>query len=127
MDAPSTVGYGKPPKESQFKKGKSGNPRGRPKNRLADFQRSFIAELKSPMTIVEDGKKKRVSKLEAFMKSLVARGIKGESTATRLVLHFSQNLPQNAFLDNDTIVHYTSKKKLEEFIQLIEEAAKDYM
>ena len=25
------VGYGRPPKASQFKKGKSGNPRGRPK------------------------------------------------------------------------------------------------
>ena len=28
---PYEVGYGKPPKHSQFQKGKSGNPKGRPK------------------------------------------------------------------------------------------------
>jgi hypothetical protein len=33
MDTPYTVGYGKPPKKNQFKKGKSGNPLGRRINR----------------------------------------------------------------------------------------------
>lgn len=28
------VGYGKPPKHTQFKKGKSGNPKGRPPNKV---------------------------------------------------------------------------------------------
>lgn len=30
-ERPNNVGYGKPPKNCQFTKGKSGNPKGRPK------------------------------------------------------------------------------------------------
>lgn len=32
MDKEYEIGYGKPPKEYQFKKGQSGNKKGRPKN-----------------------------------------------------------------------------------------------
>ena len=33
-------GYGRPPKASQFRKGQSGNPRGRPPKKRADKRRS---------------------------------------------------------------------------------------
>jgi hypothetical protein len=82
MNEQDGVGYGKPPVKHQFKKGTSGNPSGRPKLRLPklplDFQKSLIAELKSPMTIVEAGKKKKLSKLEALLKSVIAQALKGE-------------------------------------------------
>ena len=51
------VGYGKPPKDTQFQKGVSGNPRGRPK-KSRDFDHELIRESESFMTINENGRPK---------------------------------------------------------------------
>jgi hypothetical protein len=51
------VGYGKPPKSGQFKKGISGNPSGRPK-KPSDFLSVLMKELESKVTIHESGKAK---------------------------------------------------------------------
>ena len=61
------VGYGKPPKSSRFKKGKSGNPKGRPKgakNRLPNLNEErlksiIIKEAYRPINVVEDGCRRR--------------------------------------------------------------------
>src|ERR1700752_2573069 len=107
MSAPYRVGYGKPPTKSQFKKGKSGNPSGRPKHRLSkpplDFLKCLIAELRSPMTVVENGKKKTVPILVALIKSLVANALKGDKTATKLLLPLVAQIPKNGFADDEIV------------------------
>jgi len=60
------VGYGKPPKASQFKRGKSGNPRGRPKGSLR-LATDLAAELGEQITVREDGRSRRVSKQRALI------------------------------------------------------------
>jgi hypothetical protein len=55
------VGYGKPPKNTRFKKGISGNPTGRPK-KSPDFYAELIREANSLITINDKGRRIRITK-----------------------------------------------------------------
>ena len=75
------VGYGKPPKHSQFKKGQSGNPGGRPR-KLKSMKELLAEGLNSEVTV--NGKV--MTKIELLVVSLVNDAIKGKSEARRLVM-----------------------------------------
>jgi hypothetical protein len=79
------VGYGKPPKATQFKKGKSGNPRGRPKG-STNLATDLTAELGEHITVREDGRPRKVSKQRALIKSLMAKALQGDVRATAALL-----------------------------------------
>jgi hypothetical protein len=122
MDGDYEVGYGKPPAKNKFKKGQSGNPKGRPKKHL-DFQKQVISELKSPMTIIESGKKKKVSILEAFIKSTFAHALKGDKSSAKFVMDWIKGLPKDAFVDDGNEVHTfritaANTKAMEDFMAL---------
>jgi hypothetical protein len=75
------VGYCKPPVSDQFKPGQSGNPKGRPKGRKSPAL--VIADLFSrKITILEGGKKKKVSQMEALGRRVLNDGLKGNAKAT---------------------------------------------
>ena len=59
------VGYGIPPKNTRFKKGQSGNPRGRPKG--AKSWKTLLEEvLNERITVVINGKPRRITKKRAL-------------------------------------------------------------
>jgi hypothetical protein len=76
------VGFGKPPKASQFRKGSSGNPKGRPKGRR-NLATVLERTLQEKVVINENGVRRTVTKLEAAMKQLVNQAASGDLAAMR--------------------------------------------
>ena len=74
------VGYGRPPKHSQWKKGQSGNKRGRPKGAQA-LGNILDQEQNEMVTITENGVQKRLSKLHVAVKAAFAKAMKGDARA----------------------------------------------
>ena len=74
------VGYGKPPKQYQFKPGVSGNRKGRPRGRKNTH--TLLNEILSQkITIKENGESMRISKKAALLIQLVNKGVKGDIRA----------------------------------------------
>ncbi|KNX39897.1 hypothetical protein ROTO_35640 [Roseovarius tolerans] len=74
------VGYGKPPKHSQFQKGQSGNPNGRPKG-SKNISTILRERLFSKVTIVENGRRKQITMVEALFRTLLKSGLEGDVRA----------------------------------------------
>ena len=74
------IGYKRPPKAGQFKKGRSGNPKGRPKG-SNNFVTLLEQELGQSIVVNENGKKKTVSRMQAMVKRMVSGALQGETRA----------------------------------------------
>ena len=86
-------GYKNPPKEHQFKKGKSGNPKGRPRKQRhpssdpgLDLIASVHRELGKTISVQENGQHKEVTKLDAFSAQLVAQSVNGKPSQQKMLL-----------------------------------------
>jgi hypothetical protein len=97
------VGYGRPPKAGQFKKGQSGNLRGRPRGRR-NLATDLAAELGEHVTVREDGSPRRVSKQRALIKSLMAKALQGDVRAsTAFLALYARVITEPAEEPNDPI------------------------
>ena len=80
------VGFGKPPRSTQFKPGQSGNPAGRPQG-AQNFATAIDRELNSRVTVAENGRRRRISKREVIAQHLVNKAATGDLKAIPLLLN----------------------------------------
>src|SRR5260221_4862946 len=80
---PYQVGFGKPPRSTQFEPGRSGNPAGRPRG-AKNFATAIEQELDTRITVTENGRRRRISKREVIAKHLVNKAASGDLKANPL-------------------------------------------
>jgi hypothetical protein len=98
-DTDYDIGYGKPPQKSQFKKGQSGNPNGRPKgskNAASLFNEIFDQQV----TVVKNGKPTKVPIMQAMLMKLAAMAMGGDMKAMAKVLELYHAAQSAAVNDN---------------------------
>jgi hypothetical protein len=84
-EVPEGVGYRKPPSTTRFKKGVSGNPKGRPKGSL-NVATVLMKALRERVIANRNGHRKSVTKLEAALQQLVNKALSGDLRASRQLM-----------------------------------------
>lgn len=84
------VGYGKPPTHGQFKKGVSGNPRGRPPgsgrpSETSEYMAAVAALFGEPVSAVQDGVHRKISLIEAMHATLIRKACAGDINFLKLM------------------------------------------
>jgi Family of unknown function (DUF5681) len=85
------VGYGKPPRYTQFKKGQSGNPQGRRKG--SKNLTTLLGEaLNEPVIVAENGGRRKITMRQAIIKQLVKRSASADLRAMKILLDMVRDL-----------------------------------
>jgi len=89
------VGYGRPPLETRWRKGESGNHRKKPR-RQETIVEMLDRLLLSPVNITLNGETKRVPSLEAIISQLQVKEMSGSASASRILLKYRAFASQHA-------------------------------
>jgi hypothetical protein len=94
------VGYRRPPVAHQFKKGQSGNPKGRRKGSVSAV--SHVANALNEFVVVQEkGERRSFSKLAVAAKQLVNKAVSGDLRAWKCLLEMMETPEWNTM--NETI------------------------
>lgn len=91
-----TVGYKKPPRHSQFRKGQSGNPAGRPRP-VTSASAALATVLTRLVTVSGEGGEVRVTRMEALFRKLVDNAMTGDLRSLKLVFDRLKHLEDRPF------------------------------
>jgi hypothetical protein len=80
------IGYKKPPAETRFTRGQSGNPKGRPKG-AKNLATLLVKVGRERVRVTINGRTRTITKLEAILLQLTNKAISGEDRAAKEILH----------------------------------------
>ena len=85
LDADYRVGYGRPPRHTQFKPGQVGNPKGRPRG-SANARAVVERALKKQITVRKGKKTCQMSMLEALADTYAIKAVQGDRHAAAVLI-----------------------------------------
>jgi Family of unknown function (DUF5681) len=121
------VGYGRPPVAHQFKKGQSGNPKGRRKGSHS-VESLLFRELNELVAVQEGGRRRSISKLEAVVKQVANKAASGDFRSQKLLIALMDTPAWKAMYEETEYPSQTTenarerlKKKLDQIAKRMEE------
>jgi Family of unknown function (DUF5681) len=110
------IGYGRPPKATQWKKGQSPNPGGQSSRRSIDDAETIDKLLSMPVKVTVNGESKRVAVLKVILEQLWKKAFAGDRRARAVFLRWLELAPQVAdrtveitFADSDYTRTFTGQ------------------
>ena len=88
------VGYGRPPKATQFRKGQSGNPKGRSKGSRS-IGATLQAIIAQKFAVTEHGTTRRIPALEVMLRRLTNDAMRGDVRGLKLLLSLIERYAQS--------------------------------
>lgn len=117
------VGYGRPPREYQFKPGQSGNKRGRPKG--SKNEATIIEELSSrKVEVRQNGREKKITLLEAIWLRCAEDALKGNLKAAAFLLNRIKQLEPSSEQPANDVPDMDDRKVLEFYAQQLQQQFK---
>lgn len=118
------VGYGSPPRHTQFKLGVSGNPKGRPKwSEEGQFTSILMKEIFRTMKIQQNGTTIAMPVLQVCIRRLLNSGAKGDVPAILASMKSAQLLDQLLASQKMKAPRMTQEERIERIKQLFAIAA----
>ena len=114
------VGYKKPPKHSRFRKGQSGNRRGRPKG-ARNFNTGVLDMLNMRVPVKVGGVQKKMGPFDAALLILVGKALQGDLKAINQIISFAQ-----VHFGNNNPPAFDLRQVTDEELDILEQAALIY-
>jgi hypothetical protein len=123
MSQSGSAGYGKPPKSHQFKKGHSGNPKGRPKG-SKNLRTDLSDELYSRVSVTERGRKRTLTKQQVLIKKMMAEALSGQHKPRALLLQLMMHYERTGDLvPSDAPLAESDQAIIERFLRRVKKQA----
>ena len=101
--ADDAIGYGRPPKRTQFVKGQSGNPSGRPEG-SQNLAAVLNATIRQRIKVTENGRIRYTTKFEAIIAQLVNKALRGDVNAIHELRYWIQFLEDSLQTNSQPLV-----------------------
>jgi hypothetical protein len=105
-DKNDDVGFKKTPRHTRFRKGQSGNPKGRPKGRK-NYRTQFLEIAGEKITVNDNGRRRKLSKFEVVVRRAIDKAMTGDPRSMKLIFELYRQFGRDSDDDDKQVFHIT--------------------